>query len=251
MGRTLVTTPAITVVTPCHNQAKHLGLAIQSVLSQTCANFEYLLLDDGSTDATWDIMQKFAQRDARIRCIRLAKQKNVGPVLNRSIREAAGKHWVWCPSDDRLLPHMLKTARQFSKKHPGDVGYSEGEIIDASGNRSKGRWSAEIRTPEETARLSWQHSVVGFTGICIPILVFDRVGNFPTHLKYSEDYAWMIRATIHGVKFVRMPGVLYQKRVHPSSTTKRNLPRILAQVPEIQANLKHYRKIMEKAYANR
>lgn len=238
----------ITVVTPCYNQARYLAIAIQSVLAQTVENFQYLLIDDGSTDKTWDVMQAYAKLDPRINCLQLSKQKNVGVVLNRSIREATGDYWVWCPSDDRLLPEMLEKGCEFARKYPNCVGYSGGEVIDSDGKVTHRRWSDGDRTPTEFAELVWKKSPIGFTGIWIPMGVFDRVGNFPTHLKYSEDFEWMIRATIHKVRFRRIPGVLYQKRVHPNRNTDQNLQRILDQVPEIRKNLHHYRAIMDKAY---
>lgn len=237
----------ITVVTPCYNQAEYLESAIQSVRNQTETNFEYLLIDDGSTDNTWEIMQKYEQEDERIRCIQLDKQPNVGVVLNRSVREANGDYWVWCPADDRLHPHLLKKKTHVAQTHPDAVMYSDWECIDGQNNvleqhLVRGKW-----TPKEYEKIVWIGiSPIGFTGIWIPITVFDRVGNFPANLSYSEDFEWMIRATIHHVEFICVPEILYQKRLHPNTTTRRNIEDILKQGPKIKNNLRGYQSLLKE-----
>lgn len=236
----------ITVVTPCYNQAQYLAKAIESVLAQTVTEFEYLLLDDGSTDDTWDIMCQYAKQDDRIRAIRLPKQKTVGMVLNRSIREATGKYWVWCPADDVLFPHLLYQKREYAGGLMDFIIYSDWEIINHEGKRT-GTKRLPMWSPVQFRKLVWEESPIGFTGIWIPTAVFDRVGVFPTNLRYSEDFEWMIRATIHGETFMGIPEVLYQKRVHANRNTSRNQERIVEQIPKIRNNLRLYRRLMERA----
>lgn len=234
----------ITVVTPCYNQAEYLDEAIISVLSQTLKDFEYLLIDDGSTDDTWKIMQQWQTKDTRIRSIRLEKQPNVGVVLNRSIREANGDYWVWCPSDDRLCENLLERKQQFSQSHPKAVVYSDWEIIDSLGKVHCSKRVGNLWTAEKFSELVWEDSPIGFTGIWVPIEVFDLVGNFPTHLNFSEDFEWMIRATMH-VEFIGMAEILYQKRKHSNRLTDRNGKLILEQVPRIRESLRTYQKLLE------
>jgi glycosyltransferase involved in cell wall biosynthesis len=236
--------PRITVVTPCYNQAEYLREAIQSVLAQTFEDFEYLLLDDGSTDNTWAVMQEASKRDVRLRCIRLEKQSNVGVVLNRSIREARGEYWVWCPSDDRLHARLLERKLEAAKKYSEAVLYSDWEHIDLEGQVLNVVEPPRL-TAAEFALEVWKTSPIGFTGIWIPTEVFDRVGSFPTHLQASEDFEWMIRATLH-VPFIGIPEVLYQKRLHTNRISVRNKTRIMEQVPKIRESLRAYQRLLRR-----
>ena len=231
----------ITVVTPCWNQGQFLQRAIDSVLAQTYQNFEYILINDGSTDDTFDII--CSQRDRRIRVIDLPKQPKVGCVLNHSIRIAHGNYWVWCPADDTFKPTLLEEHVKASIKYPQSVFYTGGELIDENDNLIGPR-KITPRTPEEFAKIVWKDSPIGFTGIWIPMNVFDLVGNFPTHT-YSEDFAWMIKATIHGVKFRCIEKYLYQKRIHTNRTTKRKYDTIIANVPRIRAELAIYKELFD------
>jgi glycosyltransferase involved in cell wall biosynthesis len=229
----------ITVVTPCHNQSEYLKEAMDSVLAQTYVDFEYLLLDDGSTDCTWDLMQDYAKKDRRIRCIKLPKQPNVGPVLNRSIQEMQGDFWVWVPSDDRVMDSLLtrKMAVSCSLEHRV-VLYNNWVVVDEKGRHAR---DVELpdRTPEEFAELVWSKSPIGFTGIWIPRWVFDKTGVFPSHLQYSEDFYWMVKACADGIPFRGVPEFLVAKRVHGNRTTakfgkklERGMVRIWADVKE-------------------
>lgn len=234
----------VSVFTSSFNHGKYLPQAIESVLGQTYQDFEYLLFDDGSTDNTWDVIQEYAEKDNRIRAFRLPKQKNVGVVINRSIQEAVGDVWSWCPADDSWLPELLEKKVVFQKQHPDSVIYHDWFIMDEKGvvNRS---YSVKPMTPDQFSQIVWSKSPIGFTGIFIPTKIFEVAGPFPEHLGFSEDFYWMIKATIHKVPFRHLPEKLHRKRKHPNSLTKKNLQKILGNIPKIRADLMKYKKKLE------
>ena len=237
--------PEITVVIPCHNQGKHLPNAINSVLGQSYQDFEVLLINDGSNDNTSEIMNRYNKFEYRCRAFHLVKQPNVGAVLNYSIREARGRFWVWCPADDMFMLQLLAIKHSCSRKHQHEaVIYSDWEHLHEGGTRTPVQVGPI--PPDEFANLVWKTSPIGFTGIWIPMNVFDKVGNFPTHLPFSEDFAWMVRATIHGVPFIGVQEVLYVKRLHDNRTTVRNQTRIAEWVPKIREELRQYQKIHQE-----
>lgn len=214
--------------------------AIESVLRQTYTNFEYLLYDDGSTDDTWDIIQYYASKDKRIRAWQLSKQPNVGYVQNHSIREAVGDAWVWCPSDDVLLPKCIEMKINFLKEYPGSVIYSDYLSMDANG-RTKGR---PHRLPKLTPKqLRNQFNTIKglpFTGIMIPMEVFQSIGPFPEHLQYSEDFYWLLKAIITGVPVRNIGVILQKKRRHGSSLQVSNIQAILKQVPALRQQVREW-----------
>ena len=79
----------LTVFTSSYNHGQFLDAAIKSVLSQTYSDFEYLIYDDGSKDNTWDIIQKYARQDSRIKAVKLDKTANLATVINKSLKRDA------------------------------------------------------------------------------------------------------------------------------------------------------------------
>lgn len=234
----------ITVFTSCFNQGDFLVDAIKSVLAQTYQDFEYILYDDGSTDTTWWKMQQLRDSDKRIRIIKAGKAANVGVVINRIIiEEAQGSHFVWCPADDELLPALLERKVALAKRlHPNTVIYSDWDLITEDGTFLK---TIKPRIAQEDfAEVVWRTSPIGFTGIWIPRTAWDLAGPFPEDLSYSEDYYWMVKASIHGIPFEGIPEVLYRKRSHSNRLTSRNTGKIQADLPKIRDRLREYERTL-------
>lgn len=101
--------PPVTVITTVYNRARYLPTAIESVLAQRFADFEYLIVDDASTDDSAAIAQAYAGRDARIRVV--VNQRNLGDYANRNVgaRLARGRFLKYADSDDLLYPHALES----------------------------------------------------------------------------------------------------------------------------------------------
>lgn len=226
----------ITVFTSSHNGERFLEEAIKSVLNQSYEHFQYLLYDDGSTDDTFDIMQHWADIDTRIRVEKLSKQANVGPIINKSFWDADGNFWVWVPDDDCIVDTLLENKLAMAQEWPDAVIYDNWYIIDENSKLVK---TVDVKdmTPDMFNKEVWDSSPIGFTGIWIPTIIGRRLP-FPNHLKFSEDFYWMIEATLNGVEFIGLKERLHYKRVHPNRTTNRNIDAILKQVPEIRRILK-------------
>ncbi len=109
--------PAITVLMPVFNGEKYLREAIESILDQTFADFEFLIIDDGSTDHSLSIIEEYARRDARIRIV---SRENRGLVstLNEGIDLARGAYLARMDCDDISLPHRLATQYRYMRAHP-------------------------------------------------------------------------------------------------------------------------------------
>ena len=99
--------PTVSVIVPVYNTADYLPVCLSSLLEQTLADIEIICVDDGSTDSSWDILQSFAKKDARIRAFR---QKNAGPgaARNLALSKAGGTYVMFCDSDDWYAPAMCE-----------------------------------------------------------------------------------------------------------------------------------------------
>jgi len=228
--------PKITIFTSSYNHSKYLNESINSVINQTYGNFEYILIDDGSTDNSYEIMSQYSN-DSRVKVIKLPKQPNVGVVINESIRMSTGDYWSWCPADDYWSPNLLETKIKYIEKYPKSVLYNNWFVIN--NNSIMAHADVPKMSSDEFKDIVWQTSPIGFTGILIPMYIFRDLNiYFPEHLNFSEDFYWMIEATINNIPFDCVPERLHYKRKHENSLTSKNINKILEQIPVIRNNLK-------------
>ena len=109
--------PPISVVLPVYNQEKYVAQTIESVLSQTFADFELLLHDDGSTDSSAAIIRRYAAQDSRIRAS-FAPNAGRCEATNRLIAQAQGQWCALFDADDVMLPERLEKQLAYHQAHP-------------------------------------------------------------------------------------------------------------------------------------
>ncbi len=132
-------TPQVSVVIPTYNRTHVVGRAIRSVLHQTCQNFEIIVVDDGSTDATAELIALF--HDPRLRYIRYDENRGGGAARNAGIEAARGDYVAFLDSDDEWLPEKLeKQVRLLESSQPA-VGavYAGYVVIDEHGQTTTTR----------------------------------------------------------------------------------------------------------------
>lgn len=112
--------PLITVIMATYNTERYVAKAIESVLQQTFFNFELLIVDDGSTDKSAEIIDEYAKKDKRITVVH---QENcwIFPTYNRAVQMARGQYVTICNSDDVLVPDALETISHYITKYHVDV----------------------------------------------------------------------------------------------------------------------------------
>jgi glycosyltransferase involved in cell wall biosynthesis len=122
----------VSVITPVYNGAKYLGPAIDSLLAQTMQDWELIIVDDGSTDETPQVIERCT--DPRIVKVR---QPNAGEAVarNTGLQRARGDYIGWLDADDLYLPNALADLAGFLDQHPEfDIVYSDGYVCDENGN---------------------------------------------------------------------------------------------------------------------
>ncbi|MBK6911068.1 MAG: glycosyltransferase family 2 protein [bacterium] len=133
-GVNSTSTPRISVVTPVYNRAKFIGKAIESVQAADISDWEYVIVDNGSTDNTRDVVRSYMARDPRIKLIE--NDRNVIAVsLNLGVRAAQGQYIAQLDSDDEHLPHTLRTMADHLDSNPTwGLAISYYELMDVDGN---------------------------------------------------------------------------------------------------------------------
>lgn len=203
--------PQISVVMPVHNAQPYLDAAIESILAQTVGDFEFVILDDASTDGSTERLRYWATRDERIRLIE--ESRNLGPVLSSERVARAARASVVARQDADDISYPSRLAEQFAVlEDHADVGVVGGlyDIIDAQ--------SRKIRSAEPS-RLIQAASIPPFGNG--PLMyrrhVFEQVGGYREACEFWEDHDLINRMSAVANIMV-IPHAVYQVRQSPVST---------------------------------
>jgi len=182
--------PMFSVVIPTYNRAKYLRRAIQSVLNQTCTDYEIIVVDDGSTDRTRSVAASFGPQ------IRYIYQKNRGPseARNTGIRAARGTYIAFLDSDDRFLPNKLQKNKEFLESHP-DCKFLYSWYYNVRGRRKRiDRSGGRIRDLDQFRYHLYKRSfTVRTSTVVIHRSCFEEVGGFNRKYRYSQDWDMWLR----------------------------------------------------------
>jgi glycosyltransferase involved in cell wall biosynthesis len=206
--------PLVNVVMSVYNGEKYLDEAIASVLEQSFRNFEFIIIDDGSTDGTSGILQRYAQIDKRI-CVH--RQKNLGLIasLNKGCRLAQGKYVARMDADDISLPDRLARQVHYMEAH-SEIGVlgTWVEYIDESG-KTYGQW----RMPTQPGLVGW--SLIFGTCLAHPTVimrsdVLESLNYYCIEALHVEDYDLWTRASF-STRLANLPEVLLKRRTRAES----------------------------------
>lgn len=203
-----------------YNGEPFLAATVQSILDQTFTDFEFIIVDDGSTDSTWKTLTKFAKRDARI--VLLRNQSNVGVVrsLNRGLDQSKGKIIVRQDADDISHPERIQKQLAFLDAHP-EYGLVAAvpQPIDINGvPLDRLGWNA-------TENEEIQNKLLDYMCLCGPSIMVRReclmaAGfYFSEGLDASEDYDLCLRLA-EVTQLASLEGSLYLYRQHPNSASR-------------------------------
>ena len=222
--------PKISVIIPSYNHAAYIGHAMESVFDQSLTDFELIVVDDGSTDNSLDILSSFSNLRLKI-----LTQSNQGAhaAINRGLRAATGEYLAILNSDDQYHPFRLAKMLEVLKadSQVGLVG-SYIEIIDNDGKalgikhgyNDCSPWSLEA--PERSFRagkdlhkaLLTENYWSTTSNFVFSRHWFDVVGEFHP-LRYTHDWDFALR-TARVSRMVLLPDVLMRYRVHASNTIR-------------------------------
>jgi glycosyltransferase involved in cell wall biosynthesis len=209
--------PLATVVMPAYNAARFIAQAVASVRRQTVADWELVIVDDGSTDDTGRIVSRI--RDARIRCIRT---ENRGPTAarNRGLTEARGEVVAFLDSDDVWFPQKLAAQMDVFAREP-EVGLVHTNVlfITEDGRRIRTGRGTLKRTPDGDCldRIIVRNAVVTSTA-AIRRSLLARTGDFCPELRGPEDWdLWWRFAACSRFRYI--PRVLAAYRVRKESVS--------------------------------
>lgn len=209
----------ISVIMPVYNSEKYLAEAVQSILNQTYKNFEFICINDGSSDKSLEILEGFAKNDSRIVVI---NQPNSGIVssLNYAISLAKYDFVARMDSDDISHPARLEKQLSFllSNSDISILGTSY-NYVDVNGNILDTR-----KPPRDNQRIKGM--MLFGSPLCHPSVMFNKraIGSdlyYDKYFNHCEDYELWVRLS-NKFKFCNLPDILLDYRVHDKSVSREN-----------------------------
>jgi len=211
----------ITVFMAAYNAADYIATSIESVLKQTYPHFELLVVDDGSTDNTVEIIRSF--NDPRIRLIQNDGNKGIPFTRNVALTEAKGEFMAVLDSDDIAFRNRLEVQLQHFLNRPqlavlGGYAY----VIDRMGQRTGQKMTPFFGSDKLHAGLLFYNSFVHST-VMMRMSAFRDIGGYPNHL-VAQDYALFSRIALN-YEVDNIPEYLGEYRIHGNniSTRKKDL----------------------------
>jgi len=209
--------PAVSVILPVYNAERYLADAVESILGQTFADFEFLIVNDGSTDGSGAILDRYAAQDSRIR---LWHRPNGGylPALNFMLGEARAELVARMDADDVAMPGRFeRQVEAFAENADLVLVGGQIELIDAESRRIG--VLAQPMTHEEID----EFHLSGHTSVCHPMAMYRRdpvlrVGGYREELVLAEDLDLWLRLAEVG-RLRNLPEVVLHYRVHDQSVS--------------------------------
>lgn len=243
--------PIVSIIIPAYNQGEYLKQAIESSLAQTFCDFEVIVVDDGSTDSTPEVVKGFT--DSRIHYLR-QENKGLSGARNTGIRNSRGQYLTFLDSDDLFLPDKLALLIAAFQQHP-EMGMiagqallidEHGKLIDTTFNSTMQGDSAELilGNPFHVGSImvlkSWQ----------------EKIGFFDENLRSYEDWDMWLRLVKAGCKIMTIDQPVSLYRFHTAQMTRNGSQMTRASFAVLdktysQADLPaRWQQLHDQAYAN-
>jgi glycosyltransferase involved in cell wall biosynthesis len=207
----------VSVVLPFYNAAGRLEAAIQSILAQTFRDFELILVDDGSSDASREIARRLAGKDARIRLIPAA-HGGIVSALQAGCAEAGGEVLVRMDADDMAYPERIETQFAYLDAHP-ETALCGCRVRMTGDNIGPGRkryadWINALITPEDIRHEIFIECPIPHPAFAMRRDAFERAGGYQDH-GWPEDYDLLMRLQRAGMTMAKCPEILLDWHDHP------------------------------------
>jgi glycosyltransferase involved in cell wall biosynthesis len=216
MATTLST---VSVLMPVYNTEGYVAEAVESILNQTFTDFEFIIINDGSTDDSLKILQHYAQRDSRI-CLISRENKGISFTRNQLVEISKGKYLAWMDSDDISMPNRLELMVSWLDSNPDHIAIGcQTIVIDTEGS-TLCNWNYPIHHNEiDLKHISGIGSLaMFFASSMILRSAVVSIGKFDEKLTTAEDLDLLLRLAEIG-KIANMDIALYKCRQHMGSVT--------------------------------
>jgi glycosyltransferase involved in cell wall biosynthesis len=208
------TAPTVSVVVPAYNQAHYLPEALQSILAQSYCDYEIIVVDDASTDATKDVMQQYGDN------VRYVYQENQGlaGARNTGIRLARGAYVALLDSDDVWLPCFLQEMMAAVNRDAAATAYyCRAQCMDAEGLLLPQILSVQLPAPDQLYQALLRANFIVPSTVILHRSSATTAGLFDPNFRRLQDWEFWLRLLRAGHRFIGVDQCLVHYRLHDSS----------------------------------
>ncbi|RME07923.1 MAG: glycosyltransferase family 2 protein, partial [Anaerolineae bacterium] len=215
--------PLVSVLLPCYNAADTLEETLESLAAQTWTDFEVVAVDDGSEDATAEILRAWADRDSRFRVLSCS-HGGVIAAANAGLKACRGEFIARMDADDRAHPERLALQVAWLQEHPETAavgslveGFPPNEVRE--GFRIYIEWLNSLVDDADIRREIFVESPLPNPSVTFRRPWLERMGGYQER-GWPEDYDLYLRMYLAGARFAKIPRVLLKWREHPRRLTR-------------------------------
>ncbi len=191
----------VSIVTPSYNSSKHLSECINSVINQTYTNWEMIIVDDCSSDDSFQIAKEFSQTDSRIKTLQNNENKGSAISRNRAIKEAKGKYIAFLDSDDSWKPGKLEKQISYMETTGALFTYGDYLVVD----KNTGEVVKSIDIPDQLSYKDLLRSCpIGCLTAAFNREVLGKV--YMPNIRQGQDWGLWLALTRDGTKAYKYPG---------------------------------------------
>lgn len=234
--------PKVSIVLPVYNGERYLRQAVDSILSQSCTDWELIIVDDCSVDKTADIVDQYCLFDSRIHVIHNKENQKLPKSLNIGFAAAKGQYLTWTSDDNRYMPNALETMAGYLDLHK-DVYMVRGkmDIID-SNNSIIGQ--GEDYSNEKMYLYNCLGACFMYRGE-----VYQKIGDYNVDTFCVEDYDYWLRVLECFGSIASVNKTLYQYRRHQDSLSETRKKQVHDQLTKLR--IRYIDQIIHVIYDNK
>lgn len=247
--------PLVTVAMSVYNVEKFVDQAIKSIFQQTYRNIDFLIIDDASSDKTYEIAEYRAKEDCRIRLLKQPKNMGLSASRNLAIREAKGKYIIMLDGDDLFDPRMIETAVGKAEKNNAEmvmwdyhVFRNDDEVFNIPNNPNPLYETSQLGLPKKRHALVKRPGFMWTRMLKLEALRALRI-EFPLGLtKQDIPVHWQLVTQLNKIEIIPQKLAFY--RIQPNATSCRKGESLfaLAEVMDITFDFLQYHKLYDEYY---
>jgi len=232
--------PLVSVIIPTYNYACFLSEAVESVLKQSYKNWECIIVDDGSTDDTKNVVDLFTAKDKRIKYVCHKKNRGLASARNTGIKESSGKYIQFLDADDWLDQNKIRFQLRWSLEKSAPISYCEVAQYEQNRQRPNIRYVGQLNDQFKHLYCFWFVYPFPIHSLLIKRNIFDTHGKFLESLRACEDRYFLCKLIYEGQHFSYFPFVGGFRRLHNQNMNTRR--------PFIFQNIIHFYKQTTKDF---
>jgi glycosyltransferase involved in cell wall biosynthesis len=214
----------VSVVIPTYNQATYLGQALESLQAQTYPHWEAVVVNDGSTDDTADVIARYAAADRRIRPFSQTNQ-GISRTLNEGLRHTRGDYFSWLSSDDLYHPQKLQVLLEVLERRDRTYALAHGSfdfLEESSGTITEAPYHRAHLPGTELAE-PLKFDFIDGCSMLIRMAAMREAGGFNAEYRHSQDMELWMRLASRGYRFELAPAKVAIRRVHAAQSSSTNM----------------------------